>query len=67
LLYRVVVAYVEIILGFVPLSHYPNGRGQVAYEIDYDLALKLAIFWPTTVMPKEKRENVRDERPTILL
>lgn len=34
-------------------------RVQVAYEIDYNLALKLAMFWPTTVMPKE---NVWDPR-----
>jgi hypothetical protein len=62
LLYRVVVPYVDTILGFVPLSTTLMTRVRVAYEIDYDLALKLAITWPTTMMPKEKRENVWDPR-----
>ncbi|HUK28209.1 MAG TPA: TIGR03557 family F420-dependent LLM class oxidoreductase [Candidatus Acidoferrales bacterium] len=35
---------------------------KVAYDIDYNRALKSAMFWATTAIPKEKREQVWDPR-----
>jgi coenzyme F420-dependent glucose-6-phosphate dehydrogenase len=35
---------------------------KVAYDIDYNRALKSAMFWATTAIPREKRENVWDPR-----
>jgi coenzyme F420-dependent glucose-6-phosphate dehydrogenase len=35
---------------------------KVAYDIDYKRALKSAMFWATTAIPREKRENVWDPR-----
>ena len=35
---------------------------KVAYDIDYDRALKSAMFWATTAIPREKREHVWDPR-----
>ena len=35
---------------------------KVAYDIDYNRALKSAMFWATTAIPREKREHVWDPR-----
>jgi len=35
---------------------------KVAYDIDYNRALKSAMFWATSAIPREKRENVWDPR-----
>ena len=35
---------------------------KVAYDIDYHRALKSAMFWASTAIPREKRENIWDPR-----
>ena len=35
---------------------------KVAYDIDYSRALKSAMFWATSAIPREKREHVWDPR-----
>ena len=35
---------------------------KVAYDIDYNRALKSAMFWATTAIPREKREHIWDPR-----
>lgn len=35
---------------------------KVAYDIDYNRALRSAMFWATTAIPREKREHVWDPR-----
>jgi coenzyme F420-dependent glucose-6-phosphate dehydrogenase len=35
---------------------------KVAYDIDYNRALKSAMFWATTAIPRERREHVWDPR-----
>lgn len=49
-------------VGREPVKLSKSMEFKVAYDIDYNRALKSAMFWATTAIPREKREHVWDPR-----